>query len=619
MGQDGAPANGARLGGVLGFIEWLGNKLPDPIFLFIGATVLVFVLSAVGSALGWSVQPVRPRVAQEVVRQADGTETVQVKLDAKGKPVIELVDAGGAIRPRNLVSADGVYWLAVNAVRNFINFAPLGVVLVSMFGIGVAEKVGLFGAAMRYLAGIVPRRALTPTIVFLGIMSNIASDAGYIVLPPLAAALYAASGRPPLAGIAAAFAGVAGGFSANLMVGSTDALIAPLTERGARLLDPSYSVLATCNWYFLAGSTVLLVVMGWVVTAWIVEPRQEALRLESDAAAATEPLSPGEIKGLRRALLSAVAALGVVACVLFIPGAPLSGTMPAPAPAYGFVPLSPPRADGTFERSGDPPPGQRAVPGAVQVSPGVTLQAEDASGQRGTFRVSEPGVLTGTFDPAPAPAPRWSQAVVPIILVVFLVPGLVYGFSTGVLKSQKDVSRAFIHCMTMMAPIIAMAFFAAQFIETFRHSQLDGMLANAGGKALVSSGLPRPLMLVGVIALVMVVNILMSSMSAKWTALSMILVPMLMMAGVSPELTQAAYRVGDSVTNIVTPLNSYIIVILAAVQRYRKDAGIGNLIALMLPYSAVFFVGWSLFLLAWVALGIPLGPNTTLTYAPGAD
>jgi aminobenzoyl-glutamate transport protein len=145
------------------------------------------------------------------------------------------------------------------------------------------------------------------------------------------------------------------------------------------------------------------------------------------------------------------------------------------------------------------------------------------------------------------------------------------------------------------------------------------MLANAGGKALVSSGLPRPLMLVGVIALVMVVNILMSSMSAKWTALSMILVPMLMMAGVSPELTQAAYRVGDSVTNIVTPLNSYIIVILAAVQRYRKDAGIGNLIALMLPYSAVFFVGWSLFLLAWVALGIPLGPNTTLTYAPGAD
>ncbi|MFN9993818.1 MAG: AbgT family transporter, partial [Phycisphaerales bacterium] len=249
--------------GMLGFIERIGNKLPDPVFLFIGATVIVMALSAIGSAMGWSVQPQRVKAVMEAVTLADGSVVQQAKLDASGKPATELVAAGSAVSPRNLLSVDGAYWLLANAVRNFINFAPLGVVLVGMFGIGVAEKVGLFGATMRWVASFVPSKALTPTIVFLGVVSNIASDAGYIVLPPLAAALYAAFKRPPLVGIAAAFAGVSAGFSANLLVGSTDALVAGITTLGARTLEPSYTVLATANWWFLIVSTFLLTLIGW--------------------------------------------------------------------------------------------------------------------------------------------------------------------------------------------------------------------------------------------------------------------------------------------------------------------------------------------------------------------
>ncbi|HLO41259.1 MAG TPA: AbgT family transporter, partial [Phycisphaerales bacterium] len=272
----------ARGLGFLNVVERIGNKLPDPVFLFLGATLLIMVLSAVGSALDWQVQPLKPQVVMETVTDASGVEVRQPKLNARGQPEIELIESGAPVKPRNLLSATGIYWLISNMVRNFLNFPPLGVVVVSMFGIGLAERVGLFGAAMKWVAGLVPSKLLTPTVVMLGILSNVASDAGYIVLPPLAAGLYVVFKRPPMAGIAAAFAGIAGGFSANLLVGSTDALVAGITEAGARTLDPAYTVLPTANWYFMIASTFLLTLMGWAVTAWVIEPRLAA-------AAATEP------------------------------------------------------------------------------------------------------------------------------------------------------------------------------------------------------------------------------------------------------------------------------------------------------------------------------------------
>lgn len=613
-----------KAGGILGLIERLGNKLPDPVFLFIGATVLVMALSAIGGSMGWKVQPQRPVVVTQLVVGADGATTQEPVRSADGRPKIELKPTGSPVSPKSLLSGEGVYWLVSNMVRNFLNFPPLGVVVVGMFGIGLAEKVGLFGAGMKWMAGLVPSKLLTPTIVFLGVMSNVASDAGYIVLPPLAAALYVAFGRSPIAGIAAAFAGVAGGFSANLLVGSTDILVSGITEVGARVIDPAYTVLPTCNWGFMAASTILLTFVGWGVTAWIVEPRLTAQRVGMDgmgtSATGENTLDDTERRGLRFAGVGTAAALLVVAAALVVPGSPFVGDMPSPAPRFGPIPSAVDAAPGTFAATGAPSAPRLPIPGTSSIKPGFTLEAEgpgpDGAVVRGTFRVGESVTATGKLEVGAPPQPRWSQAIVPIIFFVFLVPGLAYGFATGALKSQSDVTKCFIHAMSSLAPVIAMAFFAAQFLECLRFSRMDTMLANIGGQALVAADLPPYVLLAALIALVFVINLLMASMSAKWTALAPIIVPMMMMAGISPELTQAAYRVGDSCSNPITPLNSYMIVILVAVQRYAKGAGIGNLVAAMVPYAAVFVVVWTAFLLLWVWLGLGTGVNSPLWYTP---
>lgn len=585
--------------GLLGLIERVGNKLPDPVTLFIGATLLVIVVSAIGAGLGWSVQPQRPELGPDRT----------VRLVADGAPVMA----------RSLLSRDGIYWLVANMVRNFINFPPLGVVLVSMLGIGIAERVGMFGAFMKWLAGLVPARYLTPMTVFLGLMSHAAGDSGYIILPPLAAGLYAAYGRSPLAGIAAAFAGIAGGFSANFIISATDTLVAPLTERGARILDPNYTVLVTCNWYFLAGSTVLLTLVGWAVTAWIVEPR-----INAQPGTAAPPVDVAgqtptaqELRGLGAAGIAVVAALGLVFSMILIPGWPLSGPMPAPVPAFGPISDRALPVMGVF--TPDTPGAPLPANGTVAISKGLALEGGlgEPVATQGIVRLTGPVEAPARMDKPPVLQPRWSQAIVPIILLCFLAPGLAYGLVSGAIKKLSDITGAFTYAMQTMAPIIAMAFFAAQFIGSLSYSQLDRMLAYEGGTLLVSSGLPTPALLVGVVFLTMLVNLLISSMSAKWSALAVILVPMMMMAGVSPELTQAAYRVGDSVTNIVTPLNSYIIVILAVAQRWRPESGLGSLLATMVPYSVVFAVIWTAFLLVWVYLGIPLGPGAPMWYTPG--
>jgi aminobenzoyl-glutamate transport protein len=534
MGTSKQSSSAKRSRGFLAIIERIGNRLPDPIFLFLGATVLIMVISALGAAAGWSVQPVRPQFVADAARASR----------------IVLVDAGAPIGPRSLLTSDGIYWLAANLVHNFVNFAPLGVILVCMLGIGVAEHTGLLAASMRWAGALVPGRALTPALLMLSFVAHVGADSGFIVLPPLAAALYAACGRSPIAGVAVAYAGAAGGFSANLLISPSDAIMAPLTQRGARVLDATYRVDVACNWYFMFAAAVLLTFVGWGVTSRITEPAlARSGNADGSSAGQFAPVSAVERRGLRASLIAVAITLAALAAMIFVPGAPLHGSVP----------------DGG-----------------------------DAAGA------------------------RWSLVIVPIIFVTFLIPGIAYGISTGSVRRLSDVSEAFTKSMVSMAPIIAMSFFAAQFIECFKHSQLDQMLAHAGGKALVASALPWPALLVGLIVVVLTINLLVPSMSAKWTALSAVVVPMLMMAGIAPELTQAAYRVGDSVTNAVTPFNSYIIVALAVVQKYRKDAGIGTIISLTTPYAVAFFLAWTLLLLAWVGLGLRLGPGAPLWYAQGA-
>lgn len=501
-------------------VEFVGNRLPDQVTIFVLLAVAVLIVSWICAALDVSVS--HP--------QRDET-----------------------IRAYNLLSREGIQWIFTSAVRNFTGFPPLGVVLVALIGVGVAEKVGLFAALLKALIAAVPRWAVTPTIVFAGILSNVASDAGYVILPPLAAMLYASFGRHPLAGVAAAFAGVAGGFSANLLPSTLDPMLAGLTQDASHALAADYSVNALCNYYFMVASTFLLTLVGWVVSVVVVEPRFGPWPPPSGAAAPQvasdvvidATVSPGERRGLA---WSAVAVLIVLALTLLLV-VPREGVLRDPS--------------------------------------------KEGVQQYGPFL----------------------NSLVPLIALLFLLPGLAYGWVTRQVRSDRDATRMMSQTMATMGHYIVIAFFAAQFIEWFKRSRLDFILATEGAVLLQSIHLTgAPLMLAFVVA-VAIFNVLVSSASAKWTMLAPIFVPMFMLLGKSPETTQALYRVGDSCTNIITPLNVYFPILLATCHRYQPAAGMGTLIAAMVPYSFAFLAMWAVLLLVWVALGAPLGPDAPLLYS----
>ena len=545
------------LPGLLDAIERIGNALPDPTTLFLLGGLLVLLLSQLAASFEWTVEKTVSREVREVVRDAGGGPVVdpatgepvtRAVLDpVTGQPKRERVQV--PVRATGLLSSEGLYWVLRSMVTNFTGFPPLGVVLVGMLGIGVAERSGFIGAALKAVLLAVPATLLTPTIFFVGVMSSLGLDAGYVVLPPVAAALYVAAGRSPLVGIAAVFAGVSAGFSANLFITSLDPLLAEFSTAGARLIDPDYAVAATANWWFMIASTALLTTVGWAVTAWWVEPRFHGKPTEEGGAPplapealASQRLSPQEQRGLVAAAGAAGLALVVFAAAAWIPGAPLDG-------------------------------------------------------------------LDGPF-------PRWVRVIVPLIFLGFLVPGLVYGAVTGTVRSDRDVARIMGEVMAGMGPYIVLAFFAAQFIAYFAHSGLGEMMAIAGGQALARASLPTAFLMVGFIGVVMVSNLFIGSMSAKYAFFAPVFVPMFMQVGVSPELTQVAYRVGDSVTNVITPLNPYVVILLVYMQRYVPRAGIGTLVALMLPYTVVFALAWTALLVLWMLAGVVLGPAGPLTYAP---
>lgn len=502
-------------GGLLGAIERLGNRLPDPATLFLLGTLLLMALSQLAVALGWSVQ--------KTVLEAGGPVTVSVE-------------------PVSLLTSDGLYWLLSSLVANFRDFPPLAIVLVGMLGIGLAERSGFLPALLRASLARVPARWLAPMVVFAGVSSSLAVDAGYVVLPPIAAALFRAAGRSPIAGIAAAFAGVAGGFGANLVPTGLDPLLAGLTESGARLVDPGYAVAATCNWWLMAASTLLLTAVGGWVTDRIVEPRLRRGHGDPEPAPASggDLLAAEERRGLRAGLLVLALTLAAIALAVVLPGAPLHG------------------------------------------SAGRT--------------------------------PRWVASIVPLLFVALALPGLAHGVAARTIRSDRDAARMLADTMAALGPYLVLAFFAAQFVACFGQSRLGEMLAVAGGELLARAALPTPLLLALFVVAVAAGNLVMASASAKYAFLAPVFVPMFMQVGVSPELTQAAYRVGDSITNAVAPLNPYLVIVLMLVQRYARDAGIGTLVATMLPYSLAFGVAWIALLAAWVALGLPLGPAGPLLY-----
>ncbi|WP_462321140.1 AbgT family transporter [Halochromatium sp.] len=548
--MQGSDASSAR--GWLDHIEAVGNRLPDPATLFALGTLLLMLLSALAVGLQWQVTRVT----------AGGAETVQAM---------------------SLLSSDGLWWLLSSLVDNFVDFPPLGLVLVGLLGIGVAERSGLLPVLLRRLLTAAPSTLLTPATVLVGILSSVALDAGYVVLPPLAAGLFLAAGRSPLAGIAAVTAGVTCGFSANLFLTGLDPLLAGLSTAGAQVLDKDYRVAITANWWFMIASTLLLTLAGTLVTRWLVEPRLEDRGFGSATAMIDSASPPREMKDQVR-------------------GTPASVASPETArPAEPAEPAE---------------PGEPAEPAETTESRGLRFAGL-------VFLALMLAVLAGVLIPGAPLAgdgehfPRWMEAMVPLLFLLFLGPGLAYGLGAGTIRSDRDAVAMMGETMRAMGPYIVLAFFAAQFIACFNASRLGEMLAIAGGSWLASLSLPLAPLTLSFVVLVMLGNLMIGSASAKYAFFAPVFIPMLMQAGVSPELTQAAYRVGDSVTNGITPFNPYLVIILAFVRQYRPDAGLGTLLAMMLPYTLVFAPVWTLMLGTWVLAGWPLGPGGPLVFDAG--
>lgn len=579
-----APAATARGGRLLSFVERLGNLLPHPVTLFALFALGVIVVSAIAAAVGLQVEDPRPPGSSG--RSADGV-----------------------IAARSLLTGDGFRWIVENLVRNFVGFAPLGTVLVALLGVGIAERSGLLSAAVRLVVLGAPRTMVTAALVLAGVLSNTASEMGYVVLVPMGAAIFLALGRHPLAGLAAAFAGVSGGYSANLLLGTIDPLLAGITQEAARLYDPGYEVHPAVNWYFMAVSTFVITGIGTFVTARIVEPRlgpYDRSRGEEgiERAISIERLTPDERRGLRRA---AVAALLVALSFVWLAG---------PRPS---VEIEAPRGT-TLAQAIAWSAAERAAAAAAE-GPMTTLvlpREEGAGGSLARALGSLPGygVLrnpqTGELLSSP-----FTRGIVALLLVFFVVPGVVYGRAVGTIRTDRDAIAAMSATISSMGLYIVLVFFAAQFVAFFDYTRLGSITAVVGSDAIIAMRLDSPLVFVPFILLCAFINLMLGSASAQWAVMAPIFVPMLMRVGYSPEVIQAAYRIGDSVTNIVTPMMSYFGIIFAFAVRYDRRLGIGTLIATMLPYSIAFTIVWTLLFYLWVfLLGLPVGPGSPTTY-PG--
>lgn len=505
-----SPAGGRWLDAV----ERIGNRLPDPALLFLCLLIAVWVASALFAQFDYS--HVDPRT---------------------GSPIVV----------NNLLTGEALTTFTSGMVNTFVRFHPLGVVLLAMLGIGVADYTGFIRAGLRGLLAVTSSKILTPMLLLIAIVSHSGGDAGYVLVIPLGGVMFAAAGRHPLAGIACAFAGVSGGFSANFVPSMLDPMLQGISQASAQILNPAMTLNPLNNWFFTSASCLPIVLLGWYLTEKVIEPRlaRTPVNVEDSAGSpGLEPLNATE----RRALT--IAGLAMLA---------------------GFAALM-----------------------------ATALPASSA------WRAADGGL-------ASAGSPLMSS-IVPLIFLLFIIPGVVYGYAAGTVKTHRDVIEGMQEAMSGLSYYIVMAFFAALFITEFGRSNLGALLALEGAGFLSAIAMPAVGTVLGVILITCLVNIFVGSASAKWALLAPILIPMLMELGISPDLTQAAYRVGDSSTNIITPLMPYFPLIVVYCQRYAKDTGIGTVVALMLPYSVAFLVAWTAFLLGYWALGAPLGLQSSYTY-----
>jgi aminobenzoyl-glutamate transport protein len=493
-------------------VEHVGNRLPDPVTLFVMMILLVMVISWVAQWAG--VGATHPMT-------------------------------GEGITAVNLFSAEQVRRILTQMPQTFAAFPPLGLVLLVMLGIGVAERSGLVATALKAFVHSVPPSLMTATIVLAGMLSSLAVDAGYVVLIPLGAVIFHGVGRHPLAGLAAAFAGVSGGFSANLLLTGLDPLLAGFTTPAAQIVDPDYVVFPTANWYLMAVLVPVFTVAGTLVTERILEPRLGEYRGEAPAGEGADRITALQRRGL---VVAGVAALLV-----------LAGVAALAVPADGVL--------------------------------------RDPAGE----------LLTEQFAPL-------FNSIVALMFFFFLVPGMAYGIVTGAIKRDRDVASMTAETMSTMGAYIVLAFVAAHLVAFFNWSNLGVITAITGAQVLQSINFEGIPLIVAFVLVASFLNLLIGSASAKWAIMAPIFVPMLMLLGYSPELTQAAYRIGDSVTNILTPLMQYFPLVIIYAQKYDPEAGIGTIISAMLPYSVVFGLAATTVLVVWMLFGLPLGPGAPMYY-----
>lgn len=494
----------------LNFVEKGGNALPHPASLFGILALLALLFSLIGHWFDWTAM--HPATGQEV----------------------KIV---------NLLSKEGLHMIILKMVTNYTGFAPLGIVMVALLGIGIAEGSGLISAAIRLLVQKSPGSILTFVIVVAGITSNMASDLGYVLIIPLGGVIFHSVGRHPIAGMAAAFAGVSGGFSANLFIGTIDPLLAGLSTEATHILDPDYTVMPTANYYFMVVSTFLIAFLCTWVTNRFIEPRLGTYQGDV-APEPLEKLSATERKGLRYVVLTGMIWFAII--------------------AIGIVP------------------------------------------DEGLFRGPNNSILH-------------SPLLDGFIAVLFLMSasmGIVYGFATGTYKSDADVVKGMVSNFKTLAAFLVLVFFAAQFVAYFKWSNLGLIIAVQGADILNRLDIGMIPLLVLFIILSGFINLFMGSASAKWAILGPVFIPMFMLLGYSPELSQAVFRIGDSVTNIISPMMSFFALIIVYFEKYEPKAGLGTLISTMLPYSIVLFIGWTLLLIGWTLLELPLGPGAGIYY-PG--
>lgn len=498
-----------EVSGFLKGVERVGNALPHPAMIFVILCVAIILISALVSKSGISVEYFDARAGENVT--------------------VEAV---------SLLNADGLRHIFNSATKNYTGFAPLGTVLVAMLGVGVAEWSGLINTSLKRLLTGVPPKLLTAVVIFAGIMSNIASDAGYVVVVPLGAMMFAAAGRHPLAGLAAAFAGVSGGFSANLILGTTDPLLTGITNEALKSAGIGYEMAVTGNMYFMMASTFLLTAVGTFITDRIVE--KNLGEYHGSYVPDEAPITEVEMKGLKRAGLSILVFVAVMAFLMV---------------------------------------GKNAI-----------FKQEDSYGVMNLSYFLNNGLMLA-------------------ILLAFLIPGYVYGKTVGKINDSNDLVKAMTSGMSSLAGYLVLAFFAAQFVNYFTVSNLGTILSVKGAEFLKAINLTGFPVIILFVILSAFINLFMGSASAKWAIMAPIFVPMLFEIGFSPELTQVAYRIGDSSTNIISPLMSYFAMIVTFAKRYDEESGLGTLISMMLPYSGAFLVFWTILMGVWFALNLPLGPG----------